>query len=633
MRNSILGALLQTTALLLSVSLQAQSSYAVANIPSELLQKANIVVRLDETIFTIQPDGQAVMEETYVATILNKEGSDAAMSGGQEDRFMKIKMLKGKIYDAQGKLVSSSKDADIQVYGGAPEYEFTDNKIKYLHLLHPQYPYTVEFRKKTVMKEFMGIPSVTIQSLGTAVEHWKCTFVAPFDYRFKWKVQGTEPSLKESTSGSNSVWEWELHRQPAQALEPNTPYFNDVFAQIMFAPETIHYDGKQGDFKNWKGIGTFFYELNNGRESLPAATLAKVQELTAGKTAKEKIAAVYRITQDNCRYVSIQLGIGGWQTFEAEFVDQKKYGDCKALSNYTQALLKAAGIEAWEASIYAGSEGAPDIDETFPDPYFNHLILYVPAEDCWLECTSKTHPAGYLGSFTADRPAMLYTPEGGKLVRTPALTAADNFEKSHTKIELLENGNAQVSYQGNFGGARHEVYRHFALEDTREEFEKYFAKNAPYNIARLAKMQLSAGRATPEAQLEYELEAAKISSLSGKRIFVPLTKTSPFKLTLPANERRTLELQLKETYCLQDTFRFFLPVGFEPENIPEGQKIASEFGSYELSVETQPGQITVFRKVEVLPVRVPAARYAEVRQFFLDTAKADAAQMVLVKKQ
>jgi hypothetical protein len=41
----------------------------------------------------------------------------------------------------------------------------------------------------------------------------------------------------------------------------------------------------------------------------------------------------------------------------------------------------------------------------------------------------------------------------------------------------------------------------------------------------------------------------------------------------------------------------------------------------------------VIRQVEVKPVNVSAARYNEVRQFFLDVAKADAMQMVLVKQE
>ncbi|MBL7807202.1 MAG: DUF3857 domain-containing protein [Saprospiraceae bacterium] len=613
--------------------LGAQTEYPVSSITPELLKNANVVVRKDEMVFRILPDGDAVLETIYVATIMNEEGKDAAIMVEYEDKFNKLKMLKGKVFDAAGELIRSTKDEDIQVYGGNAEYEFTDNQSKYLKLEYPKFPYTVEFRKKTQLKGFTSIPSSVIRALGVAVEHWHYRLEAPTGYAFKWKSQGLDLKVQESQKGDYHIWEWDAGQLLALPDEPYNPYFNDVHSKLEFAAEDIRYDGAKGQFKDWKSTGDFFFALNNGRETLSPQTLAQVESLTAGKTTREKIDILYRITQDQCRYVSIQLGIGGWQTFEAGFVEKKKYGDCKALSNYTQALLKAAGIEAWEASIYGSENGAPPCDENFPYPRFNHMILYVPSEDIWLECTSKTHPAGYLGVFTADRCALLFTPEGGKLVKTPALKAKDNFEKAETSIRLKEDGTAQIHCSAMYGGSRHDYYRHYALEATKEEWEKSFTQNTRFTIGKLEKAEVQANRNKPDAQVEYQLESPKYATLSGKRMFIPLTKTNPFKRSLPADEERVLPLHMTDSYLMSDTFVLHFPTGYVPENIPAGKKIDHEFGYYELQTETIEASVRVIRQVEVKPVDVPAARYGEVRQFFLDIAKADAMQMVLVKKE
>ncbi|HLP92397.1 MAG TPA: DUF3857 domain-containing protein [Saprospiraceae bacterium] len=612
--------------------LAAQIEYSIVGITPELLKHANVVVRNHETVFRLEADGGATMEETYVATILNEEGKSASVMAESEDPFQKVKMLKGRVFDVMGQLVRSSKDEDVQVFGGAAEYEFSDNRTKYLQLEYPQFPYTVEFRKKVVMKSFLFAPASILQSLGVAVEHWHYRLEAPNGFRFQWKSQGVDLKVKESQKGNTSIWEWDAGQLKALPDEPYNPYFGDITSSLMFAFEEISYDGAKGKFKDWKTVGEFFYGLNNNRETLTPQTVELVKKLTDGKSTREKIAILYKLTQEQCRYVSIQLGIGGWQTLEAEFVDKKKYGDCKALSNYTQALLKVAGIESWEASIYGSDEGAPACDESFPRPLFNHMILYIPSEDMWLECTSKSNPAGYMGEYTADRCALLFTPQGGKLVKTPALKLQDNFEHTSTTLLLREDGAAQVSGKTFYGGARQDDLRHYALEETKEVWEKTFTQQAKFSIGKLGKLALDANREKPEVSLDFQVESPKYATVSGKRMFVPLTKTNSFKLSLPANENRVLDLQMMQSYVLADTFVLQFPSGYAAENVPAGKKITSEYGVYELKTETLSDAVQVIRLIEMYPIQAPAAKYNEVRQFFLDITKADAQQMVLLKK-
>lgn len=610
----------------------AQSTYSVAGIPAECLPSANSVVRVHETSYVIEKPDEAEVEEWVVVTIFNKTGASNARWEELDDEFIKIKSLKGSLYDAEGQLIRESEKQDVRDYGSFSENEFANAKTKMLEMDYGTFPFTVEFRVRKTIKGFFRIPDFVVQELGQSVVSSTLSFTAPVNYSYQWKGIRTEakPIIKES--GAEKTSTWKFSKMPAIAKEPYNPFFKDEYAKIIIAPVQVSINGYVGNFSNWQQIGKFFYGLNENRDVLSPEMQAIVQQLIAGKkTNREKIDAIYKYLQQNHRYVSIQIGIGGWQTLDAAFVEQKKYGDCKALSNYMYSMLKVAGIESYVADIYAGSKGAPEWYDDTPIPYANHVIVYVPGEDMWLECTSNTVPTGYLGDFTAGRQALLLTPQGGKVVRTPPQTASDNTQISHISIRLDETGSAEVHTSIRTTCDLHERYRALLAQMKQPDIEKDFVENAGFPIAQLHKLQISTSALTPQADVDYALKINNLVTKSGKRMFVPIHKINPFKRSLPANDKRSLDLIMRDAYTLTDTIEVQMPVGFSLESLPQEKHLESEFGRFDFQAARQDNVVHIVRHIEIQPVSVPAARYNEVRQFYQDVTKADGAQMVLLK--
>lgn len=615
-------------------SMAAQTAYTAADIPPEYLQNANTVIRQHETVFKVTGADEAELEEWIVITVLNKAGDPAATCSEIEDEFEKVKVMKGALYDAEGHLIRESKKQDARDYSASNDNEFVNTKVKLLEMEYGQYPYTVEFRVRKVIKGFFRTPDFVVQRLGQSVIRTSITFTAPSAYAYKWKGLHADAAPEIREAGGEKTTEWKFANLPAVPKESYHPYFNNEYCKIIVAPMQVQIDGYDGNFSDWKQIGAFFYHLNKNRDVLSSEMQTTVRTLIQGKnTRREKIDVLYKYLQQNHRYVSIQIGIGGWQTLEASFVERKKYGDCKALSNYMQALLKEAGIESYAADIYAGN-AAPEWYDDAPVPYANHVILYVPGENLWLECTSNQAPAGYLSDFTSGRKALLLTPEGGKIVQTPAQTVADNMQISHTSIRLDETGAADVQSTVFATCDMHDMYRYWNAEKKQPDMEKEFVETIGFPIAQLNKLQISISASAPQATIDYALKINSIVTKSGKRMFMPINKTNPFKTVLPANDKRVLDLTLRMAYTMKDTVDIQLPPGYVLENMPPAKHIESEFGRYDLqAVKQDDNKVRVFRHIEIQPVSVPAARYNEVRQFYQELTKADGAQMVLVKSE
>ncbi|MBK8704322.1 MAG: transglutaminase domain-containing protein [Saprospiraceae bacterium] len=365
--------------------LHAQRNYAVSAIPLACLPAANAVVRFADTRYTLEGPGKAVFSKTIAVTVLNESGKNHATLIQPENKFIKIKTMQGRLYSASGLLVRTSSKSDIQEQSLSDRQEFVDVKLKGLIMEYPSYPFTVEYTLEYSMEAFFLAPSFTIQHLAESVESATFTLAFPKIIALNGRCPKVLLNLRRQAKATYKSGPGKLPSCPPFPNEVFTPFFDDSYIEIEIAPEQVLLDKSSGNFSNWLEVGRFFYDLNKDRDQLSPQMQKQVADLTASLTTpQDKIKVLYRYLQEQTRYVSIQVGVGGWQTFDAQFVEEKKYGDCKALTNFMKAMLKSAGITAHQALVYAGEEGAPELSEDLPLPQFNHVILYIPEVDYWL---------------------------------------------------------------------------------------------------------------------------------------------------------------------------------------------------------------------------------------------------------
>ena len=138
----------------------AGQNFGVAGINKELLKNSNAIVREQEYTFTVSDTGKAVYTGHRVITVLNKNGDSYAEFYDTYDKFEKITIIEGKIYNAEGKMIRKIKSSDFIDQSNISDFSlFEDNRIKYFIPSVNNYPYTVEYEYAGSMNGIMEYPT------------------------------------------------------------------------------------------------------------------------------------------------------------------------------------------------------------------------------------------------------------------------------------------------------------------------------------------------------------------------------------------------------------------------------------------------------------------------------------------
>jgi transglutaminase-like putative cysteine protease len=611
--------------------------YPVNQIPEALRKNVKAVVREDEVIFKILSQKSATVHIHYAVTILTTNGADFASSQISYDKMRKIKDLRAVAYDADGKVIEKLKSGDFidqAAFDGSSL--FSDSRVKTFDLTQSTLPYTVEVEYDIDYSMLFTIDGSSITSQeNVSVQHFVYELVYPAALKPRIKTYNiTAQPVVSSPSGGTESTRWTLDNVMPLVIEPMASP-NDFVPRIAAAPNNFEVQGYAGDLSTWEGYGKWQLALNEGRDVLPDATKAKVKELTKNlKTNEEKAKVLYEYMQSKTRYVGIQLGIGGWQPFEASVVDKNGYGDCKALSNYMVSLLKEAGIKGYYTKIRAGY--GEDIDATFPSVQTNHIIVAVPNEKdtLWLECTSQTAPFGYLGTFTGNRHALMVTENGGKIVRTRYYPQTVNVQSTTAEVDLDMNGNAKAHVKTDYSGLQYENQNlDYVVNLSTEEQKKWIQKNTNIPTFDVAKFSIANKKEKiPTATVKADLILNKYASVSNKRIFVTpnLMNRSSFIPEKVANRKTSFTFITSFTDI--DTIRYNIPEGIYPEFLPPDARYESRFGIYEAGFKLDAGSLIYVRKFVRKDGQFPPESYPELIDFYKNINKADNAKLVFLNK-
>ncbi|WP_424002185.1 DUF3857 domain-containing protein [Maribacter sp. IgM3_T14_3] len=610
--------------------------YNFSKIDPSLLKNSDAVVRLDESAVVLKSFDNMEVKSKRVVTVLNESGSKHVNATFFYDKETSIKELEALILNGKGKEIEKFKEKDFIDQSATGEGTlYSDSRVKFLRYTPVKYPYTVVLTQKYTTSDTAFMPRWYFMDgyrLSVEKSEFNLNLPAQIKYRYKennltaFEVKRKEYEFGVKYTAINLI---------ALESEDFDPEFRDFAPNVQFALEDFHLKGVDGHATTWKEFGGWIYDsLLKERGELSPSTIQKVKSLVKGiEDPKEQVKIVYQFVQDNTRYISVQMGIGGWEPISANEVDRVKYGDCKGLTNYTMVLLKAIGIESYYTIVSAGAN-MQSLDVDFPSLQGNHAFLNVPLadEELWLECTSQVVPANFSGTFTDDRYVLKVGADGGEMVRSRKYLPEESKQTTKAKISINES---EVSAQVEIKSTGIQYNQKYGLSsDSKEDVEKYYKHHWDYvNDVQILQHDIENDKGNIITTENIDIKTSGYLSKAGDRLLFAPNMLNRNEFVPKKDKDRNRDVVVKRGYLDEDEFEIEIPFGYEIESNLEHTKVINEFGEFEVSVD-QLSESTLLYKRSLLmkPGNFSKTTYNDYRDFRKTISRVDASKIVFIKK-
>ena len=614
-----------------------ENSYQISKINPLLTKNANAVVRLDEMKVEVLANDLMVYEVKQVVTVLNKGGNGDARTQLYYDKERRIKSIEALVYDKNGKEIKRIKKKDFQDLSAADGFSlYNDDRLLYYRYTPVQYPYTLVYEYKVETSDTGFFPPwYFISGYEVSVEK--------SHYEIVYSNEGLKPEIKEYNLDGFDFQKdiapgkvvYKAENIPAFKYEQLGPSFVDIAPRLKVRLRNFTLKGVEANVADWNDLGVWMdNKLLKGQDGLPEETIIKIRELVSDvDDTLEKAKIVYQFVQDNTRYISVQIGIGGWQPISAIEVDKVKYGDCKGLSNYTKALLKEVGVEAYYTVVQAGNTKF-DFDKDFSVLQGNHVILAIPYQEeyYWIDCTSQVHPFGFIGDFTDDRNVLVVKPNGGEIVKTTSYLNEQNKQTTKAAYEISSDGAINGEVKIYTTGIQYDNRFHLEKE-TSENIEKHYKDYwSNINNLNIDSYEYENDKNEISFQEKVVLNAKNYGAISNGRMIFELNAFNRIDYIPKRYRERIRPFEIQRGYVDKEVYNVKLPNGYSVEAIPGNKEVNSEFGSYTISVDLKDEENIQYTRTFSLKSGVyPPNKYNDYRNFRKSVAKLEKGKVALVK--
>jgi transglutaminase-like putative cysteine protease len=594
---------------------------------------------LDDGVVQHELDGTGVTTYRQIVQIISDDAvedwAEQSFSWNPERERLRVNWI--RVIGRDGKVISAEPShqqvSDVPAAMENPVYG--DRKVRRISLagVAPgtmiDYSVTTEHLKSFLPGDFYHGWRITTGRL-TRRSRYILDLPAAMPVRMSEYNLNFTPEVREANG--RKVWLWVA--QEVQPIEPE-PFAADSNGMVM------HFDVTGST--SWDDIGAWYAGLARDRYAVPPELEARLKALVAGAATREDtIRAVHRWIAQDIRYVSISLGIGGYQPREPREVVATQFGDCKDKATLFIAILGRLGITAYPVLLSAGGS----VDSTLPSlSQFDHAIAAVVQGDGYLyvDLTSELTPLGELPPGDQGQFALVVHPDGrAERVVLPVNTPAQNAHNIVIVGEMDTTGVVRAKYEESASGnAQYALRQAFlsAFDSTERVQFIHSLATGIFSGSTGEGLEIFSGKdltATPRVRLT--IRGGQAAKVTGRRAILTLPfghmgrladvanqleAAGPRKFPVDAGQVIGAEASLAE-------MRLTLPEGWQAE-LPETVRVEGAYGTFLSEYQQQGRELVVRRHVIGARGILPPTAVAGLIQWLRDVAKDDTQFLVFTK--
>ncbi len=450
------------------------------------------------------------------------------------------------------------------------------------HLSAEKVVYEIETDKRIRMRNRLfgmekGSYSYTIDSTTTT-------------YIYQWTMNHVEAIKSERRAPSSSYFEPHIitmvesinERSISQSIDDLYKWYSSLIDEI---PEEEPEERKR--------LQSFVDQLVNEIKSKnPKASEDELREL--------KMRGIYNWVRRNVKYIAFEAGMEGFIPRNAYQVYEKRYGDCKDVSNLLKTMLNMAQLEG--ALAWIGTRAKPYKYEDVPCVYTdNHMICYAGTfnnKPLFLDATDPDVPFSYPTAFIQGKQALVQTDKTNyDLVQVDVIKPRQNLRLDSLNLVLLDGklvGDIMVKTTGYASEPYTRLYLKTGAELTEEQSREI---DLGYPMS-YGKLNFSHSSTNEDPILQGFVVGEEALLTSDDKLYVNLSL-----LNLGLGQKikiaeRQYPIEQKYKKQIESITRFVIPTTYSTEYIPKSSLI--EYDSFTYSCSYEKVNNTIIRKEKLV---------------------------------